>query len=627
MHIRILYFFVFIAILNCGLVHSSYAQCLTPINVFPYDEDFETTDGGWAPGSTTHWEWGQIVSKPVITAAGGGQKCWLVGGFSGSSYNSGSSYLQSPCFDISSLSVPEVSFKVFWETERRYDGALFQFTTDAGATWLTLGSINSNSNCQGENWYNYDPVNFLSGPGWSGNIQSTAGSCVGGGGSGRWLTARHSLAIIAGVNKVSFRFVFAAGLTCNNFDGFGVDDIHIGEAAPNGANYSYTCGANKSVDFTSTSSGCKTSILWDFNDPPSGAANSSTADNPNHIFSAPGNYTVTLTTNFATGPSLVIAQTIHVISLTAVIDNPIKCNGDHTGAVSVNVNPAGIYTYSWDTSPPQNTPSINNLAAGIYTVTVTGTATCSTSIPVTLTEPDKLVLTTNISDAKCGSPNGSVSTNVTGGIPIYNYVWSNSAVSPSISNLVPGTYSLSVTDANGCNVSANGLQVKSNNTPLVVSLGKDTGICPGQKLVLTPGNFATYKWQDNSASSTFNVTATGIYSVNVTDASGCTGSASIKVTVDCSEIYFPSAFTPNSDFNNDEFGPLPPAALASIHDYNLTVYGRWGEVVFTSTDPFKKWDGRINASQPSTQTFTWVATYRQNNRPQVFKKGTVSIIR
>src|SRR4051812_45598366 len=80
-----------------------HAQCTSPINTFPYTETFEANNGNFTPSSNTHWQWGAIVpgTKNVITAAGAGQKCWIVGGLSGALYNQGNSYLQTPCFDFS----------------------------------------------------------------------------------------------------------------------------------------------------------------------------------------------------------------------------------------------------------------------------------------------------------------------------------------------------------------------------------------------------------------------------------------------------------------------------------------------------------------------------------------------
>ncbi len=603
------------------------AQCAAPINSYPYSEDFETGNGNWVRSSADHWEWGQIISKPVITSASSGNRCWVVGGFSGSSYNSGSSILQSPCFDISSLADPEISFKIFWETERRFDGLGLQYSTDAGLNWNNLGSVNSNSNCEGTNWFNFDPVNFVGGPGWTGNIQVTSGSCVGGGGSGSWLTARHSLSSLAGATSVLFRFTFAAGTTCNDFDGVAIDDVRLGEAVPDSAGFDYTCSAGATAAFTSSVIGCKTGLTWDFGDPASGPDNISSQDNPSHVFSAPGNYTVSLTVNFFSGASIVVRKPITVVSVSASILNTIKCKADQTGIISVQVNPPGTYNYSWDTSPAQTTSTVSGLGAGTYTVIVSSAGSCAVSVPVLLTEPPLLTQSISITDATCGSGNGSITATVSGGTIPYSYTWSNGTVLPTAANLSPGAYSLTVLDANGCFIRTVNLQVNNSNIPVRVFLGNDTTICPGEKLVLDPGNHTTYLWQDNSNAPFYQVTTTGLYAVTVTDASGCTGSDSIQVTVDCTGVYFPSAFTPNADGTNDWFGPLPLTVIPALSNYRLNIYGRWGQLVFSSTDPYQKWDGIYKGKYAHPQVYTWVATYTIGNRITETQKGTVTIIR
>ncbi|CAN5764905.1 hypothetical protein BH11BAC4_BH11BAC4_07710 [soil metagenome] len=379
------------------------------------------------------------------------------------------------------------------------------------------------------------------------------------------------------------------------------------------------------VSFSSSSVGCKTGVLWDFGDTGSGANNSSTLDNPGHTFSAPGSYTVSLTTSFVAGPSIVVAKSIKVINATAVINTILKCNGDNNGAITVVVTPAGSYNYSWDNSPPAITPSINNLTAATYTVTITATNTCSVSLPVILAQPALLAVSTTLTDSKCGLNNGTINTSVAGGTIPYNYAWSNTAITSSIGNLGAGNFSVLVTDANGCAAAASNLVIKDIANNVAANLGGDKPICPGQIILLNPGNFASYKWQDNSSASTFSASTSGTYSVTVTDNDGCTGFASVKITADCSDIYFPSAFTPGNDTRNENFGPLGNN-LAALKNYKLTVYGRWGEVIFSSTDPYKKWDGTYKGKIQQTQVFVWIATYSLNNFLPVTQKGTLTII-
>ena len=189
------------------------AQCVGGISTFPYNESFELSDGNWVTGGTaSDWAWG-VPTKPVINFAGQGMRCWVTGGLTNAFYNNGeSSFLKSPCFDFSTLVNPQISFKIFWETEKTFDGADLQYSVDGGTTWLDLGTANSNNVCGNTNWYNSGSVRFIGNkPGWAGNIQTSG--CTPGNGSGGWLTATHEMSALAGKPNVVFRFEFGAGTT------------------------------------------------------------------------------------------------------------------------------------------------------------------------------------------------------------------------------------------------------------------------------------------------------------------------------------------------------------------------------------------------------------------------------
>ncbi len=609
-------------ILNLPLL----SDCQGFINTFPYDQNFESTDGNWLPGGTApDWAWG-TPAKPVISSAGGGIRSWVTGGLNNSAYNNGeNSWLQSPCFDLSSLQYPEITFKVFWETERKFDGASFQYSIDGGTTWLYLGSVNSNTNCQGENWFNTSPITYLANAGgWSGNIQSNSGSCLGGSGSGGWLTAKHTLTALAGQSTVRFRFLFGAGTTCNAYDGFAIDDVHIGEAPPNTASFLFSCTSERDVAFTSTSS-CASSYSWSFGDAGSGTNNSSTLANPTHSFSGPGTYTVTLTTNFVTGPAVVNTKQVVILGATNTTNWPGRCN--NIPDASLTVNPTGsnsAYFFNWDTSPAQNSQTVTGLGAGSYTVIVNSLNACSISSTFLLAAPTPIVISTNITDVSCVSGKGSITATVTGGTPPYQYTWSNAATTSTAGNLDPGNYSLLVVDANGCSKNSGPLEVRSIPGGLLVDLGPDRNICPGTSVTLTPGTYAGYLWQDNSTGPSYTVNGTGTYYVTVTNTNGCTGSDTVRVKVDCSDIYFPSAFTPDADGRNDGFGPV--GNILSLSNYGLYVYNRYGQQVFITNDPLHKWDGTFKGAKPNTGSFVWMAEYILNGQRQS-RKGTVTLIR
>ncbi len=137
-----------------------------------------------------------------------------------------------------------------------------------------------------------------------------------------------------------------------------------------------------------------------------------------------------------------------------------------------------------------------------------------------------------------------------------------------------GTYIDTFIAANGCDsIRTLNLAVEKSPDPY---LGVDAEICTGDSLVLYPGLFSSYVWQDASTTSHFTVKQPGLYFVTVTN--GC-GSQKTGISItgrDCN-INFPTAFTPNGDGKNDLFKILNAHAL---QDYSLVIYNRWGEKGF-----------------------------------------------
>ena len=109
-------------------------------------------------------------------------------------------------------------------------------------------------------------------------------------------------------------------------------------------------------------------------------------------------------------------------------------------------------------------------------------------------------------------------------------------------------------------------------------------------------------------------------------ALGCTDVATKKVTVfDHCNIDVPTAFTPNNDGLNDKFGPHN---ALKADNYEFKVYNRWGQLVFRSTNWKDKWDGTIKGVPQQPGVFVWMLSYtHRDSKQQVFKKGTVTLIR
>jgi len=214
----------------------------------------------------------------------------------------------------------------------------------------------------------------------------------------------------------------------------------------------------------------------------------------------------------------------------------ILCNGDTIGTATVTATGGALpLTYSW--SPSGGTAATaTGLAAGTYTVTVTDALNRTATANVTIAEPDALdsnIVTTNIT---CnGANNGSVVLAPTGGVAPYTYLWDTGATTNSITNLPAGTYSVTITDANGCILT----ETATITDPAVLAIAGSShtdvtwyGGNDGSATVSATGGIApyTYLWSPSGGT---NATATGLiagnYTVTVTDVNGCTTTESFTI--------------------------------------------------------------------------------------------------
>ena len=117
-----------------------------------------------------------------------------------------------------------------------------------------------------------------------------------------------------------------------------------------------------------------------------------------------------------------------------------------------------------------------------------------------------------------------------------------------------------------------------------------------------------------------------MYWLEVVDVNSCTGRDTVLVNPkECMNGFFvPSAFTPNGDRKNDDFKPL---LFGNVKKYKLTIYNRWGQVFFQTTEQFKGWDGKIAGILQPTGAFVWTCSYQFEGEEQKIEKGTVTLIR
>ncbi|MBC6994045.1 SprB repeat-containing protein, partial [Lewinella lacunae] len=171
---------------------------------------------------------------------------------------------------------------------------------------------------------------------------------------------------------------------------------------------------------------------------------------------AAGIYTVTVTD--ANGCTEIATGTVNEpteLTLTGM-ETDVECNGDATGAINITVGGGTPgYTYLW--SNGATTEDLTGLTAGIYSVTVTDANDCTIEATFEVEESTDLEATIADTDVLCnGDTDGTLTVVVTGGTPDYTYLWSNGQTTATATGLAAGTYTVTVTDANGCTEIATG---------------------------------------------------------------------------------------------------------------------------------------------------------------------------
>ncbi|OFX16949.1 MAG: hypothetical protein A2033_01310, partial [Bacteroidetes bacterium GWA2_31_9] len=221
------------------------------------------------------------------------------------------------------------------------------------------------------------------------------------------------------------------------------------------------------------------------------------------------------------------------------------CNGTSTGTANVIVS-GGTSSYSYNWTSGGSTASESNLAVGSYTVTVTDANSCTNTASVTINEPSALTAGVVSSNVSCNSINdGSVSLTVSGGTIAYSFLWSNSATTEDISGLSANSYSVTITDANGCqtNASANITEPLSLSTNFTVTNVNCNGNASGAVNVTVTGGTTAYSylWDNSEITEDLNNVIAGTYNLQITDANGCQASVNAIVTEPSALALIPSS--------------------------------------------------------------------------------------
>lgn len=251
----------------------------------------------------------------------------------------------------------------------------------------------------------------------------------------------------------------------------------------------------------------------------------SCTDCPNPIATVPQNsvYSVTATDSYGCTVTEDIALSIGSITTDATIVQPISCHGQKG---TLQASAPGNSTFLW--SNGQTTATISNLNPGTYTVTVTSIgASCTATATAVLVEPNELLATASPNDVTCfGLSTGTAAVYPSGGVTPYTYLWNTGAVADSIANLLPGTYTVTITDANGCQETSSMVVFEPATLEIVTALNRSPtcfGNSDGQLTTYAVGGTTPFEFVWNTGQvnqGLVNITA-GTYTVTATDGNGC----------------------------------------------------------------------------------------------------------
>lgn len=276
--------------------------------------------------------------------------------------------------------------------------------------------------------------------------------------------------------------------------------------------------------------------------------------------------------------------------------------------------------YRWNTGAA--TDHIWVSKPGGYSVTVTDSLGCSASdsmaivslhaLPVTALGPNRPLCENQSLELDAGV--------------FAQYQWQDGWQGRHYTVSSPGSYRVTVTDNLGCRNTDSIFIAPPQPLPNKF-LDSAATICLGNTTKLAgKAGYLQYKWSTGQQSSLIVIDRAGWYWLEVVDSAGCSARDSIFVTgKDCLQgVFFPNAFSPNGDGQNDLFRPI---IYGYVSNYRLQVFNRNGQLVFQTSDPLAGWDGTVNGQRQNTQTYTWKAVYRLAGGEKEQQSGTLTLIR
>jgi gliding motility-associated-like protein len=356
-----------------------------------------------------------------------------------------------------------------------------------------------------------------------------------------------------------------------------------------------------------------------------------------------GEYTVTVTeTSGNTIVETIMVGTNSALAATASVETDYRGFGascmdatDATALVNAS-NGNGNLMYTWmdaDNNIVGDMQRLENVGPGRYTIEVMDQVGCTVTEEVSITAPSPIEVNAFVTDLSCtGRRDGGITAVASGGTGGLTYRWSNQATTPTINLLVDGSYTLTVTDANGCE-STNMYRV-SEPAPIqvMVETAPAADGCNGVATAIVTGGTGPYeyRWNSNAVTSDSILTdlCPGEYRVAVVDARGCEASPQVA-EAEVLDRRFPcmdmrTVISPNGDGQNDNF---LINCIELTNDNRLLIFNQWGQQVFETENYDNEWRGTsMNGEALPEGAYYFIFEFTDNEGNFVQEKGSITLL-
>lgn len=329
----------------------------------------------------------------------------------------------------------------------------------------------------------------------------------------------------------------------------------------------------------------------------------------------PGNYSVTIQDQDGCKVTTTVTVNNFIPTIT-LQDSLVNATCSHqNGAIYINnvIGGTAPYTYTWNTTPAQNSSSATGLWPGAYMINVEDVNHCPVSQTFTIIDQSSLPIVFTKKDDKCDQKKGTAQVTVIGGSPGYTYLWSDGQTTPAAVGLGQGSYTVDITDALGCQATET-VQINNYNDVFNGSV-EVFPTTPEVNVPFTVTLHPTSVWDmiygfisdgtiTTDTSNRLMYQDYGWYNITyyLVSKDGCKDTIRYDFFVkDFMTIYVPNTFTPNGDGNNDTFF----AKGTLVKDFKMYVYDRWGELLFKSNDINEGWDGTYKGAKAKEDVYVY----------------------